>query len=63
MVYLEAEKINDEIILVNKNETETLNQRIFSNITDETFRWENRTSFDRGKTRIINGEVYAKRKS
>ena len=62
MVYLEAEKVNDEIILINKSETENLNLWIFSDITADTFHWENKTSFDKGVTWIINGEVYAKRK-
>ncbi|EJP21759.1 hypothetical protein HMPREF1142_1937 [Peptostreptococcaceae bacterium AS15] len=62
MVYLEAEKVNDEIILTNKSETENLNLWIFSDITADTFHWENKTSFDKGATWIINGEVYAKRK-
>ena len=62
MVYLEAEKVNDEIILTNKSETENLNLWIFSDITADTFHWENKTSFDKGATWIINGEVYAKTK-
>lgn len=62
MVFLEAEKINDEIILVNKDETEKLNQWVFSNIASDAFHWENRTSLDGGRTWMINGEVQAKRK-
>ena len=61
-MYLEAEKVNDEIILTNKSETENLNLWIFSDIRSDTFHWENKTSFDKGATWIINGEVYAKRK-
>ena len=63
MVCLEAEKIDDKIVLVNKEKTEGLNQWIFSNITLDTFHWESKTSFDNGKSWVTNGEVFAKRKN
>ncbi|MDO4772806.1 MAG: hypothetical protein Q4A72_04530 [Bacillota bacterium] len=63
MVYLEAEKISEKIVLVNKSETEFLNHWVFSDITPETFHWESKTSFDGGESWMTNGEAFAKRKS
>ncbi|KYM46585.1 hypothetical protein [Fusobacterium necrophorum] len=63
MIYLEAEKINEEIILVNQDKTKGINHWIFSEITPNTFHWENKSSLDNGKTWIINGEVFAKRRN
>ncbi|MBS6062493.1 hypothetical protein [Criibacterium bergeronii] len=62
MVRLEAEKIGDEIILTNLDKSNGLNLWVFSDITSNRFHWENKSSFDDGKTWQINGEVYAKRK-
>ena len=62
MVRLEAEKIGDEIILTNLDKSNGLKLWVFSDITSNMFHWENKSSFDDGKTWQINGEVYAKRK-
>lgn len=62
MVYLEAEKVEDTITLTNLNNDSGLNLWVFDNISNSNFHWENRTSFDNGKTWIINGEVFAKKR-
>lgn len=62
MVYLEAEKVEDKIILTNLNNDNGLNLWVFDNISNSNFHWENRTSFDNGKTWITNGEVFAKKR-
>lgn len=62
MVHLEAEKVEDKIILTNLNDNNGVNLWVFDNISDSKFHWENRTSFDNGKTWITNGEVFAKKR-
>lgn len=62
MVYLEAEKVDDTIILTNLNNDSGLNLWVFDNISNSNFHWENKTSFDNGKTWITNGEVFAKKR-
>ncbi len=62
MVFLEAEKIEDKIILKNLSSDDELNLWIFDNISTLKFHWESKTSFDGGKTWRTNGEVFAKKK-
>lgn len=61
MIYLEAEKQADKIILTNLSNDNGLNLWIFDDISTSQFHWENKTSFDQGKTWVTNGEVFAKK--
>ena len=62
MVYLEAEKVEDKIVLTNISNDKGINLWVFDDISPSKFHWENKTSFDNGKTWITNGEVFAKRR-
>ena len=62
MIYLEAEKQAGKIILTNLSNDNGLNLWIFDDISTSQFHWENKTSFDQGKTWVTNGEVFAKKK-
>lgn len=63
MVFLEGEQKGEDIVLTNVDRKDCLNQWIFSDILSDSFHWESRTSFDDGKSWIINGELFAKRKN
>ncbi len=62
MVYLEAEKVEDRIVLTNLSNDKGMNLWVFDNISTSKFHWENKTSLDNGKTWITNGEVFAKKR-
>ena len=62
MVYLEAEKVEDKIVLTSISNDKGINLWVFDDISPSKFHWENKTSFDNGKTWITNGEVFAKRR-
>ena len=58
---LEAKQIDKQIIVANKDNSDGLNQWVFSDITSNSFHWQNRTSYDNGTTWNINFEVFARR--
>jgi len=62
MSILEAKQVGNQIIVNNKDSSEGLNQWIFSDITQNSFHWQNRTSFDNGITWSVIFEVFARRK-
>ncbi|MDR0462634.1 MAG: hypothetical protein LBG64_00185 [Pseudomonadales bacterium] len=62
MHLLEAMQIGEQIIVKNKTETEGLAEWVFSDITPNSFHWQNRTSNDDGVTWQVVFELFAKRK-
>ena len=62
MCILEAKQVGNQIIVENQDNSDGLNQWVFSDITPNSFHWQNRTSYDNGATWRVNGEVFAKRK-
>ena len=63
MDFLEAEKIDNRIVLTHLMNKNGINLWVFDNITESSFHWANISSFDGGKTWITNGEVFAIRKA
>ena len=63
MHILEAKQVGNQIIAVNKDSSGGLNQWVFSDITLNTFHWQNRTSFDDGHTWRVIFELFARRKT
>jgi len=63
MTVLEARQIGNQIIVTNKDDSEGLNQWVFSDITQNSFHWQNRTSTDNGITWSVIFDVFASRKS
>ena len=62
MTILEAKQIGNQIIVVNKDDSDGLNQWVFSDIKSTSFHWQNRTSNDNGTTWRVNFEVFASKK-
>jgi len=62
MHVLEAKQVGDQIIVVNKDDSDGLNQWVFSDVTSSSFHWQNRTSYDKGNNWCINFELYARRR-
>jgi len=62
MHILEAKQVDKEIIVINKDDTDGLNQWVFSDITPTSFHWQNRTSYDKGSTWLVNFELFANRR-
>lgn len=61
MVFLIVKEFGEQIILENLDQTCGLNQWVFSDITENSFHWQNKTLLD-NLTWRINGELFAKRK-
>jgi hypothetical protein len=59
---LEAKQTDNQIIVKNKDESDGLNEWVFSDITSDTFHWQNRTSYDNGVNWSVNFELFARRK-
>jgi len=59
---LEGKQIGTQIIVKNKSESEGVAQWVFSDITPNSFHWQNRTSYDNGVTWTVNFELFARRK-
>jgi len=59
---LEAQKVGEQIIVKNKSESDRVTQWVFSDITSNSFHWQNRTSNDNGVTWNVNFELFATRK-
>ena len=62
MTLLEAKQVGEQIIVENKSETDGLTQWVFSDITSNSFHWQNRTSNDDGITWNVIFELYARKK-
>lgn len=62
MEVFEAKQIGEQIIVKNKDESDGLNQWVFSEITPSSFHWQNRKSYDDGITWSVIFELYAHRK-
>jgi len=62
MSVFEAKQVEDQIIVRNKDESDGLNQWVFSDVTANSFHWQNRTSYDDGGTWCVNFELFARRK-
>ena len=62
MNILEAKQVAEQIIATSKDESDGLNQWVFSDITPVTFHWQNRTSYDNGLTWQVNFELFARRR-
>ena len=62
MYVLEGRQVGDQIIVKNIDETNGLNEWVFSDITAQTFHWQNRTSYDNGTTWQVNFELLARRR-
>jgi len=62
MSVFEAKQVENQIIVRNKDESEGLNQWVFSDVTTNAFHWQNRTSYDGGNTWCVNFELFARRK-
>ncbi len=62
LCHLQARQVNEQIIITNLDTSNGLNEWVFSDITEDTFHWQNRSSFDEGKTWIVNGELFAERR-
>ncbi|MCL2857165.1 MAG: hypothetical protein FWE19_05520 [Oscillospiraceae bacterium] len=59
---LEARPVGNQIIVRNKDESDGLNEWVFSDITQSSFHWQNRTSYDDGATWSVNFELSARRR-
>ena len=62
MTILEAKQVNNQIVVENKDPSDGLNQWVFSDITQTSFHWQNRTSYDGGVTWCVNFEVFASKR-
>jgi len=62
MTVLEAKQVGDQIIVTNKDGSDGLNQWIFSDITPNSFHWQNRISQDGGAVWNVYCELYARRR-
>lgn len=62
MTILESKQVGEQIIIKNKSESDGLTQWVFSDITPNSFHWQNRTSHDNGVTWNVNFELFAHRK-
>ena len=62
MTILEAKQVGEQIIVENKSESNGLVQWIFSDITSNSFHWQNRISGDGGSTWQVVFELFARRK-
>ena len=62
MSILEAKEVGNQIIVTNKDDADGLNQWVFSDITQNSFHWQNRTSDNTGITWNVIFEVFAQRK-
>jgi len=63
MHILEAKQVDDQIIVTNKDDSDGLNQWVFSDITPNFFHWQNRISQDSGDNWHVYCELYARRKN
>ena len=62
MHVLEAKQVGKQIIVENKDTADGYNQWVFSDVTSTSFHWQNRTSYDCGKTWNVNGELFAQKR-
>ena len=62
MHILEGKQVGNQIIMINKDQSDGLNQWVFSDVTPTSFHWQNRTSYDDGATWRVNGELFARRR-
>ncbi|MCL2261723.1 MAG: hypothetical protein FWC08_00710 [Defluviitaleaceae bacterium] len=62
MTVLEAKQVGEQIIVTNKSDTASLTQWVFSDITPNSFHWQNRTSTDNGNTWSVIFELFARRR-
>ena len=59
---LEGKQVGAQIIVTNKDDSDGLNQWVFSDITPSSFHWQNRTSYDDGVSWRVGGELFAQRR-
>lgn len=62
MVTLEAQQENEKIVVKMQHTDGFIKHWIFSDITANTFHWEDKMSLDNGITWIVTGELFATRK-
>jgi len=62
MTILEAKQVGAQIVVENKSDSDELTQWVFSDITSNSFHWQNRTSHDNGATWNIIFELLAHKK-
>ena len=62
MTVFEAKQVDDQIVVRNKDESDGLNQWVFSDVTPNSFHWQNRISYDGGNTWQVIFELLARRK-
>ena len=62
MTILEAKQVGEQIVAENKSDSDGLTQWVFSDITSNSFHWQNRTSHDNGATWNVIFELLAHRK-
>jgi len=62
MHILEAKQTGNQIIAENKDDSDAINQWVFSDVTHDSFHWQNRTSHDGGASWNVIFELYARRK-
>jgi len=59
---LEAKQVERQIIVTNTDNSEGLNQWVFSDITPTSFHWQNRVTKDNGNTWYIYCELFARKR-
>ena len=62
MHVLEAKQVGNQIIVTNKDDSDGLNQWVFSDITPDSFHWQNRTTNNNGAAWHVYCELLARRR-